>query len=704
MDKQSIFKDLNPQQKQAVQHGNGPLLVLAGAGSGKTRVLTHRFAYLCSIKKFPPTSILCMTFTNKAAREMKARTEKLMGRKLKDSWIGTFHSLSNRILRKEIEPLGFKRNFVIYDENDSCSLIRTILKDFNIHEALYKGIVSKISSLKAALIGPEKFLTITSAEDRYGFDEKFARVYVRYKEELQKNNALDFDDLIMCTVRLFEEYPDIMKKYNKMFPYIMIDEFQDTNGAQYRLANLLAGTKKNIFVVGDDDQSIYRFRGAEVKNILQFEKDFKKTKVIRLEQNYRSTKNILEAASGMILQNALRKPKKLWSDRDKGEKIFYCVTNNEIEEARYISRSIKELYLKGKHSYGDFSVLYRVNFQSKILEEVLREEGISYRVIGGISFFQRKEIKDMIAYLKVIANPGDSVSLKRIINCPPRGIGAASIARIENESRKKGKTMFDTMKGLSNGSASSTALSKKIKGFVTTIEELTRLKNSNADKLLRHVLTKTGYPEWAGEDRGVNLMEFVTFAKGKDLQTVIDTSSLHSCVDDSHDGDFVSLMTLHSAKGLEFPVVFIVGVEDGLLPHFHALKKEAELQEERRLFYVGMTRARDLLVLSNAKKRKLYASLQKQKSSRFLHEIPNQCYHYIEKKPKKEAVVATIDIPESMQHTSPFFTGVRVKHPKWGVGVVRDCYGDCDDPKVMVNFSSVGVKKLSVKLASLEKL
>jgi DNA helicase-2/ATP-dependent DNA helicase PcrA len=682
----------------------GPLLVLAGAGSGKTRVITHRFAHLSSKPKISPSSILCMTFTNKAAREMRERIGKLLGKKMKGSWIGTFHALSNRILRKEIEHLGFTRDFVIYDDHDSCSLIRSILKEFKIHEALYKGITSKINSLKASLIGPEEFLNITNKEDRYGFDEKFARVYLRYQEELKRNNALDFDDLILFTVKLFEEHPRILKRYNSEFPYIMVDEFQDTNLAQYRLSFLLAGSKKNICVVGDDDQSIYRFRGAEVKNILTFEKDFPKVKIIRLEQNYRSTQNIIDGASKIISRNALRKPKKIWSDRDKGEKIYYCITNNEIEEAKYIARSIKELYLKGKHSYGDFAILYRVHVQSRILEEILREEGLTYRVIGGISFFQRKEIKDIVSYLKVIANPSDSISLKRIINCPPRGIGTTSLNRIENEARKKDKPLLETMKQLSSGNGVATGLKEKICGFVKTLEELSRHRNGDMQKLLHQIFDKTGYLEWAGEERAENLTEFTRYAKGKDLQSVIDTSSLHSGVDDSHEGDFISLMTLHSAKGLEFPVIFITGVEDGLLPHFHAIDKSEELQEERRLFYVGMTRAKDLLILSSAKRRKLYATMQKQKPSRFLDEMPTKCYHCIEKKPKREAFVASVELPASVQNSMPFFAGVRVKHPKWGVGVVRDCYGDCDDQKVMVNFSSVGVKRLSLKFAHLEKL
>ncbi len=704
MNKQACLKDLNQQQKDAVLHTKGPLIVLAGAGSGKTKVITYRFFYLSSILKVPPTSILAMTFTNKAAEEMKERVKKLMGKNLKGLWIGTFHALSNRILRKEIENLGFQRDFTIYDEDDSGNLIRSILKEFRIHEALYKGIASKINSLKASLIGPKEFLTLTS-EDSYGFDEKFSRVYVRYQDELKKNNALDFDDLLMYTVKLLEKHPRILNKYNNDLPYIMIDEFQDTNKAQYRLSRLLAGKHKNICAVGDDDQSIYRFRGADVNNILAFEKDFAKTKVIRLEQNYRSTQNILNAANGIIANNPTRKPKKLWSDRGKGEKIFYCITNNENEEARYIARSIRELYLKGKHSYGDFAVLYRINLQVRVLEDAMREHGLPYRVIGGVSFYKRKEIKDIISYLKVIANPSDSINLKRIINCPPRGIGATTVTRIENEAKKKDRTLFETMKQIASGNGAATALREKVSDFVKILTELISHHNDDdASKVLWQIFEKTGYLKWTEEERTANLMELINSAKGKSLQSFIDTASLSSSTDVEHGDDSVSFMTLHSAKGLEFPVVFIAGIEDGLLPHFHALKNPEELQEERRLFYVGMTRAQDLLILSTARKRKLYASVQKQESSRFLSEIPSEYYHCIEKRPKREVVTASVEMPMTFLDSTPFVTGVRVKHPKWGMGVVRDCYGETDDLKVMVNFSTVGVKRLSLKFADLEKL
>ncbi len=702
MTKKALLNNLNPQQKEAVSHLKGPMLVLAGAGSGKTKVITHRFAYLTSTQKVAPTSILAMTFTNKAAREMKERIEQLTGKNTNGLWVGTFHSLSARILRRDINKLGFRNDFCIYDENDAGHLVRSILKEFKIHEALYKGILSKISSLKAAMTGPDDIL---ANEDSYGFDEKFARVYVRYQDELKKNNALDFDDLIMFTVKLYEDHPSVLKKYQKDFSYLMIDEFQDTNTSQYRLAKLLASKHKNICAVGDDDQSIYKFRGAEVRNIHTFEKEFKKTKVVRLEQNYRSTRRILDMADCIITKSPDRMQKKLWTDRKKGDNICYCTTLNEKEEGRYIAQVIKELYQKGKYSYRDMAVLYRVNQQSRALEEAMRENGQPYRIYGGISFYQRKEIKDIIAYLKVIVNPDDSVSLRRIINCPPRQIGATTIARVENEARKRDESLYKTMKHIIKSSGYTNSLKDKISGFADIIEDLTSHIDSDVSDLIELIYEKTGYDEWVGEDRAKNLMELVSSAKGADIRSYLDSAALYSGLDENCSEDCVSLMTLHNAKGLEFPVVFIAGIEDGLVPHFHAVKDEEELEEERRLFYVGVTRAQDMLVLSGAKKRRLYASVQEQKPSRFLDDIPSTYYKNVEKRPRADAVkTSVIKVPANLMGSSPFSTGSRVKHPKWGVGVVRDSYGETDDVKVMVNFPTVGMKRLSLKFANLEKL
>lgn len=702
MTKQILLNDLNRQQKEAVTHTSGPILVLAGAGSGKTKVITHRFAYLNSCHKVAPSSILAMTFTNKAAEEMKERIENFTGKSARGLWIGTFHSLSARILRREIENIGYRKDFCIYDDDDSGNLVRSILKEFKIHEALYKGILSKISSLKASLIGSEELL---ANEDSYGFDEKFARVYVRYQDELKKNNALDFDDLIMCCVRLFERHSAVLKNYQKEFSHIMIDEFQDTNASQYMLAKLLASKSKNICVVGDDDQSIYKFRGAEVKNLSTFKKDFSKTKVVRLEQNYRSTQNILNIADSVIVKNASRMPKKLWTERGNGEKVAYCIASNEMEEARYIARFIKELYLKGKYSYKDIAILYRINQQSRALEEVLRENGQPYQIYGGISFYQRKEIKDIVSYLKVIANSDDTVNLKRIINSPPRQMGAATLTRVENEARKREESLFGTMKHILRSSTHTNALKEKISDFVNVIDDLISHRNTPLPDLIRLICKKTDYLKWIGEERAGNIKELINFAEGKDLSGFIDIVSLYSGLDEASVDDAVTLLTLHNAKGLEFPVVFIAGFEDGLLPHFHAVKDPEELAEERRLFYVGATRAQDMLILTGAKKRRLYTSLQEQQPSRFLADIPSECYCRFEKRPKTDSVNAhTMKVPAAVLKASPFATGSRVKHPKWGIGVVRDSYGETDDVKVMVNFPSVGIKRLSLKFANLEKL
>ncbi|MDH4027476.1 MAG: DUF3553 domain-containing protein [Nitrospirota bacterium] len=702
MTKQLLVNSLNPHQKEAVLHTGGPLLLLAGAGSGKTKVITHKFAYLVSALKVAPASILAMTFTNRAADEMKARIEELTGKSSKGLWIGTFHSLSARILRKEIDRLGYQNDFCIYDENDSGDLVRCILKEFNIHEALYKGILSKISSIKASMVTPEEFL---ANEDSYGFDEKFARVYVRYQEELKKNNSLDFDDLIINTVRLCEEHKDVLEKYQKEFSHLLIDEFQDTNLSQYRLAKLFAAKHRNICVAGDDDQSIYRFRGSEIGNIRNFKKDFSKAKVIRLEQNYRSTQNILNIAGSIIAKNPERMPKKLMAERGKGERIFYCLATNENEEARYIAQSIKELYQKGKYTYKDIAVFYRLSNQAKALEDAMRVNNQPYRIFGGTGFYQRKEVKDLIAYLKVISNPDDSVSLKRILNSPPRQIGATTVTRVENEARKRDGSLYSTMKFIIKSSGYTASLKDKISGFVKVMDGLMAGKDAPLTELLESVLEKSGYLECVGKEQAESLKELVSSADGLDLQGFLDAATLFSCQDETCADDAVSLMTLHNAKGHEFPVVFIAGIEDGLIPHFHAVKNPDELEEERRLFYVGLTRAQDMLIMSGAKKRRLYTSVQEQQPSRFLTDIPAGCYRCIEKRPRADAVTsASVKISANVINTTPFASGVRVKHPKWGVGVVRDSYGETDDVKVTVNFPTVGMKRLSLKFANLEKI
>lgn len=702
MAKDPLLEDLNSQQKEAILCCKGPLLVLAGAGSGKTKVVTHKFAYLVKKKNYLPKNIFAVTFTNKAANEMKERIARFLGQELKQAWIGTFHSQCSRILRKEIKALGYKTDFSIYDEDDQNSLIRHILKDLNIYEALYKGVASRISLLKSMLITPEEFL---SKGESFSFDEKLARVYMRYQNELKKCNALDFDDLIMLTVKLFEENPKIRTKYQDYFNYILVDEFQDTNPAQYALLKLLLPPSRNICAVGDDDQSIYKFRGADVTNILDFEKDFPDAKIIKLEQNYRSTQNILNVSGSVIARNPHRKDKNLWTNKGCGEKVCYCRLDSEEEEARYVARSIKDIYLKGNYEYKDFAILYRINLQARAIEDALREEGIPYQVIGGISFYQRKEIKDIIAYMRLVINHDDDVSLRRIINLPPRGIGISTLSKIEQEAKKNSTSMFSALKSMLSLNNFSPTLREKIKEFIDIIDDLSVNNYKSAADMLKDIGEKTGYMDILEEDRLQNVLELLSSTENISVKDFIDKVSLISSLDTTVQSNTVSLLTLHSAKGLEFPVVFIVGVEEGILPYFKTFDDLSELQEERRLFYVGMTRAKDILCLSNAKKRRLYSKIKEQEPSRFIKDIPKECCNWVEKIKQKTETAQTV--PNSSATKKPMSTyvvGCKVKHPSWGIGIVRDCEEDGDNTKITVSFAGVGLKRLIAKFANLERI
>ncbi|GBE01299.1 ATP-dependent DNA helicase PcrA [bacterium BMS3Bbin06] len=695
---------LNPQQREALLYTDGPLMVLAGAGSGKTKLITHKYAYLNRKHKVSPSSIFTVTFTNKAATEMRNRISSFLSNDLQNCWIGTFHAQCNRILRKEIKALGYSPGFVIYDQYDQYNLIRHILKELKIYEALYKGVASRIGSLKASLVTPEDFV---SAGDGFGFDEKLAKVYVRYQDELKRCNALDFDDLIMLTVRLFREFPDILRNYSRKFRHVLVDEFQDTNLAQYELVKLLCSDSEGISVVGDDDQSIYRFRGAEVKNIFKFEKDFPGLKIIKLEQNYRSTRNILHVSSSVISRNSLRKEKQLWTDKSEGEKVHFHWLPDEEDEAKYISKALKEIYLKGVFGYGDMAILYRINLQSRALEDALRRERIPYSIIGGMSFYERREIKDIISYLKLTLNPHDNVSLRRIINTPPRGIGAATLNKIEQESRKDGVSLFDSIKRICRARSSSQMVFERLNGLVEMLERLSGVKKMKASEAIKMIVDVTGYADGLEEDRIQNIAEFMVSSKADSVGDFLDRVSLYTRMDEAHSTDSVSLMTLHTAKGLEFPVVFIVGLEEGLLPYFKSLENEDELCEERRIFYVGMTRAKDVLCMTGAQKRRVFSKLQDQEPSRFLSDIPRDCCQWIE----KVRCATPRDLPRkkgngrAVAYALPSYkTGCRVRHPKWGVGVVRDCYGEGDDMKVCVNFPGVGMKRLALKFAQLERI
>ncbi|MCS7163776.1 MAG: UvrD-helicase domain-containing protein [Thermodesulfovibrio sp.] len=692
--------DLNPAQQEAVVYCEGPLLVLAGAGSGKTRVITYKYAYLSKVMGLLPSSIFTVTFTNKAAEEMKERIFRMCNGNWKNTWIGTFHSLCVRILRAHIEKIGYKRDFIIYDEDDQAGLIRRILKDLNMHEALCKCVVTRISNLKSNLITPEDYI---ANNEGYEFEERLGRIYMRYQNELKRYNALDFDDLILCVIKLFNENEDLLRRYSEQFRYILVDEFQDTNKSQYVLLQLLCKYHKNICAVGDDDQSIYRFRGANLHNLLDFEKDFPNTKVVKLEQNYRSTKHIILASSAMISKNTMRKPKNLWTERDWGDKIFYCQLNNEEEEAKYIAKNIKELYLKGDYEYKDFAILYRLVLQARALEEALRMEGIPYQVVSGVSFYHRKEIKDLLAYMRFILNKEDNISLMRIINTPPRGIGASAISKIESEARKYMISGFEAIKRMIKEDNISANLKEKLASFVNLIDELSEKDYPDAASMIRDILNLTGYLEEIEEDRIQNVLEFLSSGEKIPVRDFLDKVALLSSVDTwENKKNYVSLLTLHAAKGLEFPVVFIAGCEEGILPYFKALEDPFELQEERRLFYVGMTRAKNLLFITSARERKLYSKIQKQEASSFIKDIPPEYCVCIRKDystfipDRKEA--------EPPKRKPPFTIGCKVKHPTWGIGVVRDCYGEGDDLKVVVNFPGIGVKKLAPKIVNLEKV
>jgi DNA helicase II / ATP-dependent DNA helicase PcrA len=703
MSKEIIMHDLNPQQREALTYTDNPLLVLAGAGSGKTRVIAHKFSYLNKIKKLHKDSIFTVTFTNKAADEMRERIGRLLDSDISSSWIGTFHSQCGRLLRREIKALGYNNNFLIYDDDDQCNLIRHILKEFKIYEALYKGIASRISLLKSSLVGPQEFL---ASGDGFGFDEKMAKVYVRYQDELKRSNALDFDDLIMLTVRLFQKSRKLLEKYQEKFSYMLVDEFQDTNCAQYELLKLLAKGRKKICVVGDDDQSIYRFRGANVNNILNFERDFPEARTIKLEQNYRSTQNILDVSGAVILHNNKRKEKKLWTERGIGEKVHFCWFSNYQDEAVYIAKAIKEFYLKGAYNYRDFAVFYRVNLQSRVLEEALRNGGLPYRVLGGISFYQRKEIKDIVSYMRLALNTGDNVSLRRVLNNPPRGIGASLLSKIENEAKKRSVALFDALKILLKADNLAAPAKSKLAEFVRMLNGFSKTRYRYAGDMLRNIIKKSGYTENLDEERLRNVEELVSSADGRDIRSFLDSVTLFTNMDESPAGDFISLMTLHNAKGLEFPVVFINGLEEGVLPYCKAMNSEDEIAEERRLFYVGMTRAKEILSLTGASRRRLYSKVQEQEPSRFLKDIPRDCCRWIEKIMGHQAITLT-PVKKKVRTEGAFMfyaAGCRVKHPAWGVGVVRDCYGDGDDLKVMVNFPNFGIKRLAVRFANLEKI
>ena len=735
---------LNPQQAEAVINTEGPMLIMAGAGSGKTKVLTCRVANLLQ-KGVRPYRILAITFTNKAAAEMRERVNNMSGPAAKDVWLFTFHAFCARFLRMEIDKLpGYGGNFAIYDTADSQNLIKQILKEMNLDDKRFQpsGILSRISNAKNALQDAAAFAR--QAGDFY--EQKVADIYSRYEQKLQLNNALDFDDLLMLSIKLLQENKEVREKYQDRFDYLLVDEYQDTNHAQYLLTKFLAAKHRNICVVGDADQSIYGWRGADIQNILDFEKDYPDAKVIKLEQNYRSTQIILDAANAVIENNTGRKPKNLWTENKSGADIIYFQAVDERDEARFVIEQLQNLQRTENKKLGDMAILYRTNTQSRIFEEMLIKSGISYNMVGGLKFYERKEIKDIIAYLRVIFNPDDSLSLLRIINVPKRGIGDASLAKIQAYAAANNVSLFEAVSNAAAIDGLSSRFVSKLDDLAGIIFELMNLANeAPVEDLIDRVLRDTGYLEELENERTPqaqsridNLHELISVAQEfaaseeeNNLENFLAHVALVSDIDDTELGeDAITLMTLHSSKGLEFPVVFLVGMEEGLFPHARTLMDETEIEEERRLCYVGITRAKEKLFLSSTKMRTIYGNTVTYPPSRFLQEIPARLVKTIKRQERFSALenfkqvsekysarpqkpVSTFN-PHSFMPQKPaaaaggtgtrFNTGDRVSHSKWGEGMVVSVKDSPDGQEVKVAFAGAGVRSLLTKYAVLKKL
>ncbi|KEI53946.1 DNA helicase PcrA [Enterococcus faecium] len=740
--KAELLNGMNPRQKEAVLHTDGPLLLMAGAGSGKTRVLTHRIAYLIEEKEVNPWNILAITFTNKAAKEMKERVNAILASGGKDVWVSTFHSMCVRILRRDVDFIGYNRNFTIIDSSEQLTLMKRILKELNIDPKKYdpRSILGTISQAKNSLQTPQDFAKMQGSY----YEEIVAKCYAAYQKELQYNQCMDFDDLIMNTIRLFEEHPDSLTYYQNKFHYIHVDEYQDTNHAQYTLVNLLAGRFRNLCVVGDADQSIYGWRGADMQNILDFEKDYPDAAVILLEQNYRSTKNILSAANQVIENNSNRKPKNLWTENKEGNKITYYRADNERDETRFIVDRMQEEIRSNHRNYGDFAILYRTNAQSRVMEETLLKANIPYKMVGGHKFYDRKEIKDILAYLNVLANPQDSISFERIVNSPKRGIGPGSIEKLRSFASLHEWPLLEAAQNVDLANIGGKA-GQQLGAFGEMIQEVTQMiPYLTVTELTKEVLDRSGYLEdlkiqntLEAQARIENLEEFLTVTQEFDKQfeqqneedadapeekltVFLNDLALVSDIDNlEEDASQVTLMTLHAAKGLEFPVVFLIGLEEGVFPLSRALMEESELEEERRLAYVGITRAEEALYLTNAFSRTLYGRTQYNRPSRFVEEIDQELLEIegMRPTPKKTPVFAkktaySYKEPETAVVPSKSATGGennswkpgdKVKHKKWGLGTVVRVSGTSKDLELDVAFPSQGVKRLLAAFAPIEK-
>lgn len=736
----NMLDKLNERQKEAVLATEGPVLVLAGAGSGKTTVLVNRIAYMISEKHIRPWNILAITFTNKAAREMKDRIERLLGDTAKDMWIGTFHSVCVRILRSCIDLLGYSRDFVIYDTADTKTVMKECLRELDIDEKSFpvRNVLSIISNAKNDLMDAATFENVYKSDYRMSI---IAKIYYRYQTKLRKNNAVDFDDIILNTVKILSENPDVLSKYQDKFQYILVDEYQDTNNSQYLLINLLAQANRNLCVVGDDDQSIYKFRGANIGNILNFEDDYSDVQKITLDQNYRSTQNILDAANSVISNNKGRMGKSLWTSNGDGNKVFVYTGKNEYDEARYIARQIKK-HFDEQGSFSDCAILYRTNAQSRVIEEMLMRESVPYKVLSGLRFYDRKEIKDIIAYLRVVYNPNDDVSLARIINEPKRKIGNATLEKARNIAREKETSLYDVISHADDYPEFKTAI-KKLLSFSEIIQSLIKLKDTiTIEDLTGRILNDTGYmPALVMEDttesktRIENLGEFISviteFEKneetGNTLGEFLENISLVSDIDGYDENeDSAVLMTIHSAKGLEFPIVFLSGLEEGLFPGMRSMESYDDIEEERRLCYVAITRAKEQLYITKTISRTIHGKTMPTTASRFFKEIPVE---YLEDKttlqpkvakvmqdlgvrnasaPKKE-VYMTKGFGSSVKSSgsndySKFKAGDAVEHRTFGRGEIlkaTPCGNDCI---LEIQFESIGFKRLMAAFAKVKKI
>lgn len=741
----SIYDSLNEEQKKGVFTTEGPVLLLAGAGSGKTRVLTHRAVYLIEELGVNPYHILAITFTNKAAGEMRERIDDMVGYGSENIWVSTFHSTCVRILRRFIDHIGFGTNFTIYDTEDQKTIMKDICKRLEIDTKMYKekSFLAAISSAKDELISPETYALRAQGDFR---KMKEAAVYREYQQVLRKNNALDFDDLIVKTVELFQSDMEVLDYYQERFRYIMVDEYQDTNTAQFQLIKLLAGKYKNLCVVGDDDQSIYKFRGANIYNILNFEKEFPNAVTIKLEQNYRSTQNILNAANGVIANNVGRKAKRLWTENEEGEKIAFHQFETGFDEADYVAKDIRSKVREGMYHYGDCAVLYRTNAQSRLFEERFITASIPYKIVGGVNFYSRREIKDLLAYLKTIDNAMDDLAVRRIINVPKRGIGATTLSRVQDYADANGLTFYNALK-MAEEIGTIGRASAKIRPFVMLIQSMrSKLPYISVSELLQEIIEETGYVRELeaenteeAQQRIENIDELiskaVTYEESEEEPTLsgfLEEVALVADIDSVDETqDYVVLMTLHSAKGLEFPQVYLAGMEDGLFPGFGAICAEnptAEIEEERRLAYVGITRAKERLSISCARMRMIRGETQYNKVSRFVKEIPRELLAGTIQKEKmpdipkpsmmaknafsaKPMALRRTGVPEArnfgnsaMKKQLDYAVGDTVSHLKFGTGVVKQIIDGGRDYEVTVDFSGVGVKKMFASFAKLKKL